>query len=441
MNEGTLVPGQGPDILEQGATATLPNQDAQHQHAMQLVQALIQSRLGPNAGLTTGPEPAKPNVPLPPTQMPGGGIPTGPFSSVGERQRNDKKALFGAVKNVIDKAEDKHYQMKVQKLQHDFETLSTAMKGYNEAQSTGNQEMMKHNADVINSIVMDPKKSKELAKAFDVNMNPMAEDKKKEKPNPAHDALKAAFAKDTQDFQSGKTALAPQAQAMMRQMPQTIQADPRTAIIEQLTKSGVLPKAGEQLTFSANLQKIANNALQHGLDRENKKDLAKMLAETSDRRNAASIVKVLFQIAGAKERTEIMADAWKYRADKQLQGVQDRVDELKKRYAASGSGGDKAVGNAIKALEAQTKVIKEKIASAKAAKDVTTLKGLQQQLDALQNSEKVISNAAAAKMGIDLGAADSIPGLSQDDYTQALELFKDASKSADDDASDNDDEQ
>jgi hypothetical protein len=424
MAQEDLIPGVGPNIVSQGASAALPDQNAMHAHVQGLIQSLINSRLGPGGGLTTGPEPAKPNIPLPPSHIESGGIPQGPFASVGSRQRADKQALFGTVKNIVDKAEDKHYQMKVQKIQHDFETLSTAIKGYNEAQTTGNQEMMKHNADIINQIVMDPKKSKELAKAFDVNMNPMAEDKKKDKPNPAADALKAAFSKDTKDFQSGQTALAPQAQAMMRQMPQTIQADPKALIMEQLTKSGVIPKGGEQLTFEADLSKIANNAMQHGLDRENKEKIAKMLGESSDRRNSTSIARVLFQVAGAKERAEILADAWKYRADKTLQGVEDRVKALKEK--TSGAGDDKAAANAIRSLKAQADTLKVQIAAAAKSHDSAKVKQLQEQLDGLVNSEKVISNAIAIKMGVDLDAGQSIPGLSQEDYGTFLELFKDA---------------
>src|SRR5262249_39680366 len=147
----------------------------------------------------------------------------------------------------------------------------------------------------------------------------------------------------------GKSMLTPQAQAMMRQMPQTFQADPRLAIIEQMTKSGVLPKAGEQLQFQTDLMKIYNSAQQRGWDRENKREIAELLGKTSDRRNQALILRQVLAGMDAKDRAQIMADAWKYRADKQLAGVTKRVDELKDRYKTGGSQ-DKSTTAALKAL-------------------------------------------------------------------------------------------
>lgn len=415
MDPNSITPGISPGgVLEQGATATLPNQDAMHQHAQQLIQALIQSRLGPGGGLTKGPEAAKPNLPLPPTHTEGPGIAQGPFGSVGQRQRADKQALFGTIKGLVDKAEDKHYQMKVQKIQHDFETLSGAIKGYNEGQQSGDQDQMKHNADIINSIVMDPKKSKELSKAFDVNMNPMADDKKKEKPNPANDALKAAFGKDTKSFQSGQSMLAPQAQAMMRAMPQTLQADPRTLIMEQMTKSGLLPKAGEQLTFESDMMKVQKDVSNNKVTNDTRDTIARLFTGAHDRATQATLIKTAMQIQGAKERMDTLQKMWNDRADKLLQGVKDRTQVMKDKLDMSkGNKDDKLINSQVTALKNSADSLNKQLEDARKNHDVQKMAQISQQLESVGMMQQIVQGEIARRLN-----------LNPDDFNQDQEQYK-----------------
>jgi hypothetical protein len=440
-NPAMLMPGQsGTDLLTGAATSALPDQAAIQQQAQNLIQQLVQQRMGSAGGdITFGPELARPIVPSPPQPTPGGGIPQGSFGSVGERKRADKQALFGTIADIVRGAEKKHYQMDVQKLQHDFEIMSGAIKGYNEAQASGNKEMMKHNADIINGIVSDPKKAKALAKAFEVDLNPLAEKKKKEKPNPAQDALKAAFAKDTQDFAAKKTMLAPQAQALMRQVPQTAQMDPRLAIIEQLTKSGVLPKAGEELTFTKDLMQINQRAAANKLTNDDKMNMAKMMVDAKDRNTQAAVLRTLMTVQGANDRMQIMERMWKYRADKVLEGVNNRVQQLRERFKpTAGNIEDKKLGTLIKSLDSQAKAIKEQVTAAAKAHDNNALKALNNQLSLLEMQQKIVSAEAAKRVGLDENDFNQDPlKLDDNEIQQMLQLFQ----SGEDDAATTADQQ
>src|SRR5580692_7588597 len=113
--------GSGPEsnVLTSAASAAVNPQIAQAQ-AAQIIQALIQSRLGGGSGITMGPQmPSKPRLPQPPQQVGGPGIPQGSFQSTGERQRAQKQALFGTIANIVQGAEKKHYDMKVDKIKAD----------------------------------------------------------------------------------------------------------------------------------------------------------------------------------------------------------------------------------------------------------------------------------------------------------------------------------
>lgn len=398
---------EGVPDLAGAASATLPNSQDQQQIAQQLIQRLVQARLGGSGGLTTGPEMSKPMMPLPPQEIsPKGVIPQGPFASVGSRKRADTQALFSNISDIVQGAEKKHYEMKVQKLQHDFETMSNAMRGFEEAKASGNQEMMKHNADIINSIVSDPKKSKELAKAFDVNMNPMANEGgkgKKEKPNPANDALKASFVKDQKAYANKQTMLSPQAQAMMRQVPQTTQVDPATQLRMQLTEKGVLPKAGEELTFTKDLIDIARKMKDKEITLADKDKLAEWLIKSSERKlsvqQSGALIRVMTQVAGAKDRMEILERMWTMKADKTLEGIKDRTKAMRDKLGDS--AGDKQLVIALKGISDSATANAEEMKVAQKNHDTKKMQELSRQSDMIKFQMGLITAEAAKRTGLD----------------------------------------
>jgi hypothetical protein len=427
---GGAFPSSEDNLLTSGASASIADQATIQQRAAQIIQSLIAQKTGgAGSGIAFGAQPPSgPRLPQPPQQVGGPGIPQGSFGSSGEARRADKQALFGTIANIVQGAEKRHYDMKVDKIKADFEMLTNAIQGYHEAQTSGNQSAMEHNAKLINSIVMDPKKSKELAKAFEVDINPLAEKKKKEKPNPAHDALKAAFAKDTQDFAAKKTPLTPQAQAFMRAMPQRQGVDPRLAIIEQLTKSGVLPKAGEELTFQKDLMQIAERAQANKLTNDDKMSMAKMMVDAKDRATQASLQRVLMTVQGANDRMEIMERMWRYRADQTLKGVQERVAELKARVSKKqDTASDKQLNTLVNSLDKQSKTLKDEIEAAAKAHNTDQLKVLNSKLQSLQMMQQLASAEAAKRVGLNPEDFNQDPlSLNDEEMKSMLGLFQSA---------------
>lgn len=275
--------GQPLPVDVAGAASAAMPQDTNALAAEAIKKIVAARSLPEGGGLVPGPTMMQPRLPQPPMHMDGGSaIAQGPFASVGARKRADTAALFNNISNVVNTAKDRIYQKKVETIKQDFDTLQQAIQGFNEGKSSGNQEMMKHNAKIINDIVMDPKKNKELSQAFDVNMNPMAEGKKKDqKPDPAKDAMKKSYAEAQQKFQKGETPLSPQAQMLMNRMPQTLQPDPRLAAQAWMVKNKLAPTADKQLEVygrvmdaairgqaqldSAGINKIAALSLRSGL--------------------------------------------------------------------------------------------------------------------------------------------------------------------------------
>lgn len=427
-----------PDILSGAASGALATPESNAQ-VSDLITNILRSKTGEGGGLVFGPTAGQPSMPLPPPQINQPGIPQGNFGSTGERKRAEQQALFSSIGNILKTATQRHYEQKVQKMSKDFEVLMGAMNGYNEAKLAGNNNAMQHNANIINQIMSDPKKAKELAKAFDVNLNPMAGEGKgeKKKQNPANDALKQAFQKDMQDFQQKKTMLSPQANAFIRGLPQQAQADPRLAIMEQLTKSGVLPKGGEILKAQTDLAKIIEHAKTAGLNRENKLDLAKMLVDAKDRQTQAMVWRGMMQAASARDRAEIMAEAMKYRADKMYKGIIDNPHwkALQEHYKAQDAKGGDKTSKAIRLLmdgvNSQLKTLNSEIAAAKAAKDTKKLGELQQKLQEVQNMQQLVITQAGQNIGIDPSQITSIPGLDENEVEGLLGLFKDSENEED----------
>lgn len=430
--------GQGDPLLGDvaGAASSALPQDPRAT-AAQLIQQLTQARMGQGGGLVNGPQPAKPIAPLPPVKaQPQGAIPQGPFASTGERKRADKQAAFNTIANIVNKAQDRLYQQKVQKIQHDMETMSNAITGYNEAKAAGDQAKMKHNADIINNIAMDPKKSKELAKAFDVNMNPMAggDSKKKEKPNPSADAAKAFFTQDTKNFQSGQSMLAPQAQAMMRAMPQTYQQDPRFSAMLEATKAGLIPKAGELLTFQKGLMDIQQKINANQLNNETKMKIAQSLSEAMSNRTimqqyGATLRTQMMQF-GAQDRAQIMADAWKYRADKSLQGQTERTNVMRQKLLNSPDADAKKLKTYMDGLEKAAKKNTDDMKIAVKQGDHARAKELAQQAEGLAYQQRLANDRAERLVGIEPPSEPDQKnmGLSDDEYRLYIDMMRDMTR-------------
>jgi hypothetical protein len=433
--------GPSPDLLGGAASATLPQQGA-NTDAMEVIRRLQQARLGGGGGVSMQPQMGTPKMPLPPIQIQQPGIPQGPFASKGAAQRADKQALYSSLGNIVKAAETRHYDMKVQKLQKDIETMTGAIQGYNQAQSIGDKAAMEHNANVINSIVTDPKKAKEIAKAFEVNINPMAEDKKKDKPDPAKDALKKVFSKDLQTFQQGGTPLTPQAQAIMRSMPMTAQMDPRAAATAELTKAKVLPSADEQLRFASDMEHYSTMARNNQVTNETRTNIAKQLVEQKDRGQFMTAMTKLMTNASNEERTKLLVDVAHFRAQKQFQASEDRTKAIESHYKQiEKSGVDK---DALKVYKAHTDLLKEKMSAlkvqeqnAKDRKDPKMMQDVHTKMAEVEKQMQMVEKNLADNYGgmtpeQEAGSETIEQKLDKSTLQELNDLFKDDTTSDDD---------
>lgn len=374
--------------------------------AQQRIQQINQARMAAaGGGLTTGSVMSHPNMPLPPIQSdPSGAVPQGPFASVGSRKRADTQAAFGTIAKIVNTAQNRLYEKKVQTIQHDFETFQNALQGYNEGKASGNQEMMDHNADIMNKLAMDPKKNKEFAKAFDVNMNPMAEGKSKgkDKPNPGQDAIKNIFAKDAQAYAKKQTNLAPQTQAIMRSMPQQLQADPRFTALLEATKAGYLTKAGEELTFQKDMTEIQQKIATNKFTNETKNKVAAMFTAARDRATMASLYRTAMTIQGAKERMDTLEKMWADRSTKIYNGIHEKNEILKSKVTESGDAANaKRLSALINGLDKTADSLNKQLEDARKAHDVTKMGEISQKLESLGQMQQLANAEAARQLKLD----------------------------------------
>lgn len=292
MANGTITPeGQpfpmdpltGINPLGEAASATVARQPAfvqQGEGALELIRKLQTANFAGGA-MVPGAQMPTPRMPPPPIQSPQVGIPQGPFGTVGERQRADKQALYGSIGSLVNQVVDRQYKQKVQNIQRDLDMLGGAIQGYKQGQTTGNQEMMQHNAAIINDmLVNDPKKAKELAKVFDVNLNPLATGKKgQQQPNEYTDAGKAYLAQ-AQQAKKNYPGLSPQAAMFMQRMPQTLQMSPALQAQAEMVKAKLIPSADATTNAVA---KIADSIItgQSRLDAATQNKAASMILRSA----------------------------------------------------------------------------------------------------------------------------------------------------------------
>ena len=425
----------GLPTVSQAATAALPQNPIDL--GARLVQQLTAARGGfPGGSMIPGATPASPMMPQPPMKVsPEGVIPQGPFGTVGERKRADTQAIFNNISGIVNQAKDRFYQQKVEKLKLKFDTMGKAIQGINEGKATGNQEMIKHNTRIINEMMSDPKTAKEMAKAFDINLNPLAEQKGKgkQKQIPEQDAMRASFAEDLKNFQADKsgTTLSPQANAMMRAMPQNLQADPRYQQYLEGLKAGAFPKAGEILTFGKGVmevqEKINANQLTNEVKTKMSENLGKAMMDRTMMQQYGAMIRTQIMQLGAEDRANIMADALKYRADQTLKGQTDRTNVLREKLQGSTSDYGKKLLVLMKGLDDAAKKNSKDLEDAKKNHDTERMQYLVQQADGIAFQQRLVNDKAQQQVGIDMPTDESLKGMGLSDSERALylEIFKD----------------
>ena len=429
-----MDPLTGISPIAAAASQAMPQDMAQT--AAKLVESLSAARAGfTGGGMIPGPTPVRPITPPPPIkQDPASAIAQGPFASVGARKRADTAALYSNISSLVNQANERHYQQKVEKLQLKFDTLGKAMQGIQEGKATGNQEMVAHNTRIINEMMSDPKTAKEMAKAFDVNMNPMAGgDKKKQKPTPELEAMQKSFANQLKAYQADKTGqtLSPQAQAMVSAMPQNLQADPRYQQYLEGLKAGAYPKAGELLTFQKGVmdvqEKLQNNKFTNETKMQMSKNLAEAMMDRTKMQQYGSLLRTQLMQLGANQRAEIMAEALKYRADQALKGQSERTSVMRDKLGATASDEGKKLKLFMDGLD---KAAKDNAAQMKIAEkdhDTARMAHLAQQAEGIAYQQRLANDRAATMVNLDPSEPPDPKkmGLSDSEYLLFKEIFTD----------------
>lgn len=314
--------------------------------------ALPQQQPVPSNMTTMGPEPLRPPTPLPQFQAPKMefGKAGNEFQTVGGRKRADKEALFHGVASLIKSGADYVQARKNRALESDITRMISAQQGLHEAQAALEQnpndpkakEAVATNTAIINDITSDPKKSKMLQKAFNIDIFGGGKNKNE------NAALASAMTKWRQDQskQGAQPSLNPIAQKMQQSQPVRAEVDPQMAMQAQMIKMGLLPKAGEILTANTAATKMIMEAKTAEARIEGQQQAAKTLAEArkygADKVVDAANIRSLGTQAAAMIRFK--ADTIKTSA--MLKAVEMRVDAMKD--IARSKQGDKTVGNLYK---------------------------------------------------------------------------------------------
>jgi hypothetical protein len=265
------------------------------------------------------------------------------------------------IANIIGKAEQKHQENQVKILSVDIQRIMEAQDGIGQAQQVLKQDpnnaeakaTYEKNAQIINAMLSDPKRRKQIGKAFDINfVDPSKNDK------PEHKAMQDAtksYAEQLQAKTPQKMGPDPQAVAKVQLLTQQAQAiDKMVQATEtqiyrqeylkhlQEAEQGKDTRAKETIEsrekIEANKQALATAKLQEDWQK------AKMSSDT--RLKAASIA--------ASSRLAV--------ADRQIQGRMDAIDHV---FKTSGGGVKKiqALNNVVKMYQSKQKAIDTEIST------------------------------------------------------------------------------
>lgn len=289
----------------------------------------------PTSMTTFGPAPIVQPPPIPKFQPPQIQMPTpgGSYSSVGERKRANKTALFNGIANMVKSGGDYIQAKKTRDLSMNIQRLMGAQEGIQQAkqalQANPNdpeaKKALEQNASIINDITSDPKKVKQLQKAFNIDL--FGDGKNKQE----NQALVNAWQEYQKKQQGGdKTALNPTAQKFMGQQPITQQLSPEAQAQAAAVKAGLQPNAGELLKAQTEVFKSYQSA-QSVDDRSKAMVKAEEIrAKATDARTAALIDNMNKKIFGEQKAAEIRANAQITIANKVSATWDKRIAEIDK---------------------------------------------------------------------------------------------------------------
>jgi hypothetical protein len=231
------------DLLSTAASSSLPGNTG----------------VNPQSLTTMGPAPLQPPSPQPQYQPPQRDQmkPQNSFPSTGARKRYDTQRALSGVGQFIKSGTDYIQAKKNRSLQNNIERLLSAQQGVTEAKANlqqnpddkESQETVRKNTAIINDITTDPKISKQLQKAFDIDLFGTKGGKNKNEQAALAQAM-TKWQKDKAEADKNGQAqpLNPIAQRMQNAQPNRQQLNPQSQQMAQLMQAGLIPDANHQST-------------------------------------------------------------------------------------------------------------------------------------------------------------------------------------------------
>jgi hypothetical protein len=356
-------------------------------------------------------------------------VPQGSFETSGERQRAELQAGLNNIASFAKSGAEFLHQRRVRQMETDVTRLMGAFQGLEQAKSTGDKAAAKQNMDIINDMFNDPKKVKAFQKAFDVKL--LGDDKGKK--TPEHQGLLAAVGKWKQGGGKESGQMNPIAEKFQKSFPVEQGISPQMLARIQAIKAGLLPNAGQVLQAQTEMTKVLAQYEGKALDRDSREKIAKMLVDQKDRGSAAAMARTLSQNRSRKEVAQILASSRKQVAEIQLKGVQERNKVLQSKVKADSS--NKALVDLLGKIDLRTKELRKNLE--KSSEDdwifsSQKTKDLQKQVAEAERVQKLITNLAGTKFGVDLseegvadqqGAGTNNPDLTDDQINQLAPFF------------------
>lgn len=192
------------------------NQQTQQNNPLELLGQLLKSNSIPqNVPLTTTQTQINAPAPLVPRSSPVFNYDQREFATGSGNRRVAAQNLFKSMSSIVNNVAKQREEKQTRTLQNDLTRMFGAMEGMQQAQASGDKDAVAHNKQIISDILGDPKKAKQIEKAFDINL--LGDQK-----NPTENkALMRAYAEWQKGGQKGPNPVAEKASTnFQKAMPQ-----------------------------------------------------------------------------------------------------------------------------------------------------------------------------------------------------------------------------
>jgi hypothetical protein len=305
--------------LEAGASAALPQSGATGSpqsgaNIQALLQILKQASAGGGGGFSGPTTTAQSGIPSyqprPAPVMNAPQVPQGTFQSIGEAKRANKQAMLNNIATIGNQISQLHNQRQTREMTQLVERIQGATEGKQQAEAMLKQDpnnadakaQLQKNSQILQDIGADPKNGKKLQKAFNVDLIG-----DKGKMTPEYQGLMQAI--KNKDKEGQQKAGAAMMQRFQNQFPSTQQISPQAQVQMALTKAGIVPKAGEQLTSQTDMLKNIINYSKELDTNASREKIAQMLVDQKDRGLSNDLIKISMQVNGRQQTAGIIATA------------------------------------------------------------------------------------------------------------------------------------